>query len=316
MLPSLFNHQRPDEHSAYAGLPVRAVTVGRAGDRVAVHVRGTLGGGRRPLLCVPGYQRNMSDFSAFLELFHRTVTADWPVVLVDLRGRGRSSDRADKSEYGTPADAEDLATVLAALAIPDAIILGQGYGGQVAMMLAVEHAMLVSGAVLIDAGPVSNPRALVRLRSNLEAMQGLPNVAAMRGAMAQIATTDYPGATDSEIETLALRSHHADHRGRVRGLFDPALIGLLQRFSGDDVLTPQWPFYDALTWVPLMVLRTQLTDLLRRETFEEMARRRRDAQCFTIAGQGSPALLNHADEVSTIASFVTHASERAGKRRG
>ena len=55
-----------------------------------------------------------------------------------------------------------------------------------------------------------------------------------------------------------------------------------------------------------MLLRTQLTDQLRRETFEEMTRRRPDAVALTIDGQGSPALFDQREEIEAVAEFVIH----------
>ena len=63
----------------------------------------------------------------------------------------------------------------------------------------------------------------------------------------------------------------------------------------------------------MMMMRTQLTEQLRRETFEEMMRRRRDAEGYIIEGQGSPALLDSADDVEPIAEFVRQLVKR---RRG
>ena len=104
-----------------------------------------------------------------------------------------------------------------------------------------------------------------------------------------------------------------DRRGRVRGLFDPYLIKALEAFEHDDVLVPQWQYYDALRCAPLMLMRTQLTEQLRRETFEEMVRRRRDAEGYVIEGQGSPALLNTAEDVAPIAEFVRRIVKQRGK---
>ncbi len=81
----------------------------------------------------------------------------------------------------------------------------------------------------------------------------------------------------------------------------------------DDVLVPQWQYYDALRCAPLMLMRTQLTEQLRRETFDEMMRRRRDAEGYVIEGQGSPALLNTAEDVAPIAEFVRRIVKKRGK---
>jgi hypothetical protein len=95
------------------------------------------------------------------------------------------------------------------------------------------------------------------------------------------------------------------------------LISRLAGIAFDDVLLPQWPLFDVLKGVPLMLLRTQLTDQLPEAVLEEMMRRRPDAVSLEISGQGSPALLDHAEEVGAIADFVRRVArvgERAAKR--
>ena len=106
------------------------------------------------------------------------------------------------------------------------------------------------------------------------------------------------------LDAVAIRSHFVDKRGRLQPLFDPALIKLLEPFDLDDVLVAQWPLFDALTCAPLMMMRTQLTQQLRRETFEEMMKRRRDAEAYVIENQGSPALLDSTEDVEPIADFI------------
>ena len=58
----------PSDHAPLAGLPVRPVTVGSAGEQVAVHVGGQLGPDRVPVVCVAGYNRNMADYRDFLRV--------------------------------------------------------------------------------------------------------------------------------------------------------------------------------------------------------------------------------------------------------
>lgn len=294
----------PTDHKAFAGLPVRLVTVGGADDRVAVHVSGALGPGRIPLVCVPGYNRNMSDYADLLRLLQFGTGGTQPVVLVDLKGRGRSTDRTRAGGYSSITDAADLIDVLRALAVERAIFVGQGYGGQVLMALAASRPSLIAGCVLIDSGPVSDSRGLVRLRNTLNDLVGVHGQASLRPMLRRMMASDYPGATESLLDDLAMRSHSIDGRGRLQPLFDPVLIRMLDRFDLDDVLVAQWPLFDALGNAPLMLMRTQLTQQLRRETFEEMMRRRRDAEAFVIEGQGSPALLDNSDDVQPIADFV------------
>ncbi|HEY4202144.1 MAG TPA: alpha/beta fold hydrolase [Devosiaceae bacterium] len=293
----------PADHPAFADLPARMLTLDRGDAAMAVYVAGRLGGDRPPLVCIPGYHRNMSDYSAFLRQCSLRLPADWPVVLLDLRGRGRSTDRA-KHDYASPADALDLTILANALGIERAVFIGQGYGGQVTMALASLRPSLIAGAVLIDAGPVSDPRGLVRLRVNLRHIAALRGDATIRAGLRQILANDYPGTAEGELDKLALRTHFIGRRGRAHGLFDPQLLLMLDSFEHDDVLVAQWPLFDALAGAPLLLFRSQFTDQLRRETFDEMIRRRPEAEALVIAGQGSPALLDHAEEVDAIAGFL------------
>ena len=296
----------PLDHPAFASLPVTQVTLS-GGIRAAVHVGGRLSSRRLPVVCIPGYQRNMSDFSEFASYFRRVGGGEWPVVLLDLPGRGRADDPAKPADYGSLADARDVASVMTALGIGKAVVLGQGHGGQVAMALAASHPLLIAGTVLLDAGPVTDSRGIVRLRSNLAHVEALRGKAVTAG-FRRILGGDYPGLPDDRLDALMGRSHVIDRRGRARPLYDPRLIEALASINFDDVLTAQWPLFDALTCAPLMLLRTQLTDQLRRETFEEMVRRRPDAVALTIAGQGSPALFDQREEIEAVAEFVIHTS--------
>jgi len=294
----------PAEHRPFATLPVQMITVGRGAEHMAVHVAGDLRPGRVPLICVGGYQRNMADFSEFVRLAAPLLGPQTPLILLDLKGRGRSADRSRIGEYSSLNDAGDLIEVTRALAIEHAIFLGQGYGGQVLMALGANRPDLIAGTVLIDAGPVSDPRGLVRLRTTLHELTGVRGEASLKPMLRRMTAADYPEAPEPTIETLALRTHFVDKRGRLQPLFDPALIKLLEPFGLDDVLVAQWPLFDALGSAPLMLMRTQMTQQLRRETFEEMMRRRRDAEAFVIESQGSPALLDSIDDVQPVVDFI------------
>lgn len=294
----------PVDHKPFAALPVDFIPTRTASVRAAVHVTAPLGRGKLPLICLAGLQRNMSDFSDFISYFKRLGSGNWPVVLIDLPGRGRSDDRPKAGDYSSLADARDVADILAALGVDRAIILGQGHGGQVAMALAAAHPLLMAGTILLDAGPMVDSRGIVRLRNNYKHIDTLRGAKPVVAGLRRMLSGDYPELSEDALDALAQRSHFIDKRGRARPLFDERLLAPLDEISFDDVLTPQWPLFDALNGIPLMILRTQLTDQLRRETYEEMVRRRPDAVALTIAGQGSPALFDQHEEIEAVADFV------------
>jgi len=294
----------PSNHRPFAALPVQMITVGRGAEQVAVHVAGDLRPGRVPVICISGYHRNMADHADFVRLASPLLGPQTPIILVDAKGRGRSTDRARIGEYSSLNDAGDLIEVTRALAIEHAVFMGQGYGGQVLMALAAERPSLMAGVVLIDSGPVSDSRGLVRLRVTLADLMGVRGDASLRPMMRRMVMADYPDAAEDMLEDLAFRTHFVDRRGRLQPLFDARLIKLLEPFDLDDVLVAQWPLFDALAPIPLLMMRTQLTQQLHRETFEEMMKRRRDADGYIIEHQGSPALLDNLEDVQPITDFI------------
>lgn len=294
----------PDDHRAFAAFPVDYIETQQAAVRAAVHVTAPLTADTVPLVCLAGLYRNMSDFTDFVDYFRRLGRGNWPVVLIDLPGRGRADDRLRAKDYGSLADARDVADILAALGIGRAIMLGQGHGGQVVMALAAAHPLLVHGAILLDAGPVVDSRGIVRLRNNLKHIRELKGSKRVTAGFRRMLAGDYPELSEDVLDALMLRSHIIDKRGKARPLFDERLLEPLESIGFDDVLTPQWALFDALNHTPLMILRTQLTDQLRRETYEEMTRRRPDALALTIAGQGSPALFDQHEEIEAVAGFI------------
>jgi pimeloyl-ACP methyl ester carboxylesterase len=72
------------------------------------------------------------------------------VIAPDLRGRGLSDKPAHG--YGAPFHAADLVTLMDALGVQSADVVGHSLGSFVAMYMAVVHAPYVRKVVLIDAG--------------------------------------------------------------------------------------------------------------------------------------------------------------------
>lgn len=297
-------------HDAYAAVPVTMITAGPASTKVAVHVCGPISPDSPALVYVPGYTRNMLDFAEIAASLSR-MRDGLGVILIDLPGRGRSAPLPKGTTYSTVADAQCVVDVLTALDVSRAILIGQGHGGQVAMLMAQRRPSLFSAAVLVDSGPVVDPRGLVRLRSNLRYIESARTNTMAVDALRKMLSADYPGESETRLDTLAPRQFRFDRKGRARGLFDPELLRQIEKFTIDDSFEPQWPLFDGLADIPLMLVRTQLTDQVRRETFEEMQRRRPDAASIVISGQGSPALLDTAEEIDALVQFIDEVSAPA-----
>ena len=128
----------------------------------------------------------------------------------------------------------------------------------------------------------------VRLRGNLESIATLKGKTGITAMLRRMLSAEYPGATAEALDRLAGRTHYIDSAGRPLPLFDAALLSRFDDLGFDDVLTPQWPLFDALAPAPLLLFRTAFTDQLPREVLDEMMRRRPDARTLEIGGQGAP----------------------------
>ena len=292
------------ETPLFSGLPVRTITCSAANIQIAVHIHGEIADDVAPIVCLPGYVRNISDFAGLPAAINRLPDTGFAFILIDLPGRGRSAYLGKGARYSTLADADCVLDVMAALDVPRAVLAGEGHGGQVAMVIAARQPLAVAGTILIDSGPVTDPRGLVRARNNFRHLTALKSPSAARAALRKIVGTDYPGESEARLDGFAQRIYAEDGRGKLRPLFDSQLIAQLEQFEFDDVLEPQWQLFDTLSHAPLMIVRSQLTDQVRRASFDEMVRRRRDAATLVISDQGSPALLENPEEHQAIAAFL------------
>lgn len=294
---------------------VRHLTCGDGARQIAYRLQGDFDDPLKlPIICLAGYQRNMSDFDAFAERFSSFAKRNWPIVQVDLIGRGKARRERKDRAYSTLHDATDMAEFCRAMGIESAIWLGQGHGGQVIMALAALQPGIISGAVLCDAGPIINARGLVRLRNNLAYLSKIRGKNAVRDSLRRILRVDYPNLGDGLLDQIGARTHQETAKARLEPQFDMRLAEQLNAFDNDDVLQANWHLFDALNKTPLLLLRTQHTDLLRAEVFQMMCKKRPDCLNYEIMGEGSPALLEGADELGVIADFVLHTCKWHKKR--
>lgn len=75
----------------------------------------------------------------------------FPVIVIDLRNHGESGTIA--AEFGVAEMAADVVRLLRVLGVESAHVVGLSLGGMVALQLALDHPMAVSGLVLADTMP-------------------------------------------------------------------------------------------------------------------------------------------------------------------
>lgn len=268
---------------------------------------------RFPLLCLPGLTRTAADFETLARAIARGGATARRVLAMDYRGRGLSERDPDASHYAVPVEAADVIAALASLEIQSAIVVGSSRGGLIALTLAAMAPALLAGVVFNDVGPVVEVAGLIRIRSYAGRLTRPRDFHEAAAQQKMIFGAQFPALTDEEWMGMARRAwrdedgHDENGRnesGRLAPTYDPAVARALDALDADTPLPELWELYDQLAATPLMAVRGEHSDILTRETVNEMARRRPDLDRLEVPGQGHTPLLADAPTIEAIAAFA------------
>lgn len=255
------------------------------------------------LVCVHGLTRCARDFDNFA----RAMSDCYRVVCPDVAGRGDSDWLADPMAYAIPQYVSDMVTLIARLDAEQVDWVGTSMGGVIGMGLAAQPQTPIRKLVLNDAGPVISKVSLERIAAYVGIAPVFPDIDAAIHYIRAVSATFGPH-TDSEWRFLTEVVVRRQADGTYRMHYDPKVSGPFKHTMPEGDLE-LWPLYDAIRG-PTLVLRGELSDLLRRDTCEAMAQRGPKAKVVEIAGVGHAPTLMHADQIAVVRNFllqgVTH----------
>jgi pimeloyl-ACP methyl ester carboxylesterase len=183
----------------------------RVADGVRLHVRRWPGdSGRVPFLLVHGLSSNArlwDGVSVRLSAAHHSAYA------VDLRGHGES-DRPPEG-YDTATTVGDLDALATALNLRPAVVVGQSWGGNVAVELAARHPDRVRALGLVDGGWID-------LTGQFESWEACER--ALRPA-------EVDGVREADLTALIRREHRDWHEWAVRATAANFRVGTDGRLS-------------------------------------------------------------------------------------
>lgn len=119
----------------------------------------------------------IADHTSFKPYFGR-FAGTHQVIYLDHRGQGRSDQREDPAHWDIGTWADDVARFCAALEIEHPVLLGNSFGGMVAMAAAGRHPDLASKVIL------SSTEARMDLGATARAMRRLGGSTARETAIA------------------------------------------------------------------------------------------------------------------------------------
>jgi pimeloyl-ACP methyl ester carboxylesterase len=253
------------------------------------------------LVCVHGVTRISDDFDALArELCHA-----YRVVCPDVVGRGRSAWLRDPQHYHVPQYVSDMVTLLARLDAETVHWFGTSMGGLIGMGLAALPDSPIRKLVLNDIGPALNAAAIARIADYLGHDARFATFGEAARYIRDISLPFGPH-TDAEWHKLAADVLRQDNNGQWVRHYD---LGIALPFKG---MTPEiarqgeamlWAAYDAIS-CPTLLVRGAESDLLSKETAQEMTRRGPKARLVEFEGVGHAPTFMHADQIAVAKDFL------------
>ena len=252
-----------------------------------------------PILCLPGLARTAEDFDTLACVLSRSRR----VIAIDYRGRGRSDWDPDWKNYDLMVENADILSQLTAIGVSEAIIVGTSRGGIHAMLMAATRPTMLRAVVLNDIGPVLEVKGLARIRSyvgKLPAPGSWPDAVDLAK---RIMSSQFTALTEAEWETYT-RATFEEKDGHFLPRYDAKLTKILEQFNLEAPLPSLWPQFEGLRDVPVLTLRGDNSDLLSKQTLEQMSARHPRFQAHTVFGQGHAPLLLDAPTIARIEQFI------------
>ena len=278
-----------------------------APDGLRLHARCYVGRNApgNPVVCLPGLARTAADFEKLATALSQQAPHPRRVIALDYRGRGLSAYDPDPANYSFPVELADLLAVITALEATPAIFIGTSRGGILAMLLAAVRPNAIAGVVLNDIGTVIEPQGLMRIKSYVGKLPEPHTFEEGAEILRRLFNHQFPklGADDWLANAHRTFKQSGD---RLATTYDVRLATTLQGIDFEKPMPPLWKEFDALSHVPVMVIRGANSDILSTATVEAMRARRSALKTLEVPDQGHAPLLAEAATISKIASFVDH----------
>ncbi len=258
------------------------------------------GSSRTPVLCLAGLTRNSRDFHDLASYLSQGARAR-PVYTLDYRGRGKSDWDRNWKNYAVPVEALDVIEFLAFADLKEVAVIGTSRGGLVAMLMAAAQPSSISLLVLNDIGSVIERDGLMRIASYVGRVPLPRDWAEATNIVRDVNKRSFPEIEERVWEEIA-RQWYNEKRGKPAPGYDPMLRNALSVLDGP--VPELWPQFEALTRIPLLVVRGENSDILSARTIERMAERHSALEQFTVPKQGHAPLLKDRATQDAIAMFI------------
>lgn len=254
---------------------------------------------RRVVLCAHGLTRNGRDF----DFLAQELADDAWVLCPDMPGRGESDYLSDAAFYNYATYIYDMRQLLKQLHVDHVHWVGTSMGGIIGMMMASASPGLLQSLVLNDIGCIVAKEGLVRIAG----YTGIKAVFNRREEAEQLLREIYAPygiEDDAHWQHLLAHSQKTLPDGKITFAYDPAIAATFPKKEElKDI--ELWQFWEAVTSIPLLIIRGEKSDLFRRETAQEMLVRHPRTRFIEVPGTGhAPPLMSH-KQIAPIHEWIS-----------
>jgi pimeloyl-ACP methyl ester carboxylesterase len=253
------------------------------------------------VVCLPGLTRTVADFDALAPAL--ASDRGRRVIAVESRGRGQSDYDRDPANYNVAVELNDVVTVLNKLAIGPAVFVGSSRGGILTMLMAVAAPEKLAGAVLHDIGPLIELKGLLRIKSYVGTLPRPSSFSEGAEILRSNSQEQFPSLGAEQWLAAAHRTWRIEH-DRLVPTYDTRLAETLAGIDDEHPLPTLWNEFDALSRVPLLVIRGANSNILSAATVSAMRARHPKMQSIEVADQGHVPVLEGNDIIRPIVEFV------------
>jgi pimeloyl-ACP methyl ester carboxylesterase len=255
----------------------------------------------RVLVCVHGVTRVSGDFDDLA----RALCDSYRVICPDVVGRGRSDWLRNPQFYVLPQYVSDMVTLLARADADSVDWVGTSMGGLIGIGLAGLEGSPIRRLVINDVGPTLNHQALERIGAYIGFPARFDSREEAERYIRDISAPFGPH-TEAQWSKLAADVLKQDADGKWTRHYDPQLAAPFKHTSVESTAQAQallWASYDAIR-CPTLLLRGAESDLLTKETAQEMMKRGPRAELVEIAGVGHAPTLVQQDQVDIVRKYL------------
>ena len=254
---------------------------------------------QQPLLCMHGLTRNSEDFAGLAD----HLGGRYRVLSVDQRGRGRSEYDSVTSNYTPLTYVQDMFTLLDQLDLAEVILVGTSLGGLMSFLMSAMQPRRIRAMIINDIGPEVDPRGLERIKSYVGKSTPVSSWDDAVARAREIAEVAFPDFSDEQWLDFT-RGIYREEDGVFTLDYDPAISQPLDDDDSGVVPPDLWAVFEAITSIPMLLIRGESSDILARSCVDGMRSRKADLQVSEIPRRGHAPTLTEPASIAAIDVFL------------